>query len=57
MKPYREQPTLRIVCPHCRRKFDMAIAKLQTVVGVICIGCHKSIPMTAEFVAAMRVIK
>ena len=55
MKPYRE--TLPIFCPHCRRKFDVAITKLQSAVGVICIGCRKSIPMTAEFVAAMRVIK
>jgi hypothetical protein len=35
----------------------VAVAKLQDAVGVVCTSCRKSIPMTPEFVAAMRVIK
>jgi hypothetical protein len=33
------------------------IAKLrESIVGIICTGCRKSIPLTAEFVEAIRAI-
>jgi predicted Zn finger-like uncharacterized protein len=54
MKPYRE-PTLPIICPDCQRMIYVAGTKLQqNAVGVRCIACRKAIPITLEFLAAIR---
>ena len=54
VKPY-DQPTLPIRCPHRERTIYIAVAKLQqSVVGVVCTGCRKSIPMTPDFLEAIR---
>jgi len=56
VKPERD-PSLPIYCPSCERAVYVAIAKLQSAVGVVCTGCRKSIPMSAEFVEAIAALK
>ena len=54
MKPYRE-PMLLIWCPACKRKVELAIAKLQT--GTCVCTCGKPIKMTPEFAAIVQGMK
>ena len=53
MKPHGE-PALPIHCPNCQRTIYIAVAKLQNVVGIVCVSCRKQIPLTAEFREAIR---
>ena len=50
MKP---EPTLPIHCPTCERTVYIAVAKLQSAVGVVCVSCRKAIPITPDFLEAI----
>jgi hypothetical protein len=45
------EPALPIVCPHCRKTTEVAIAKLVKDEGVLCRSCGKTTKATAEFLA------
>jgi hypothetical protein len=47
--------SILIFCLTCERKVYIAVAKFEhSIVGVICTGCDKTIPVTPEFLAAIR---
>ncbi len=49
------EPALPIHCPHCQHVVHVPITTLQRgAVGVVCVHCRKQIPLTREFVEAIR---
>ena len=50
-------PSLPGFCPHCEKTIYIAVAKLKSAVGIICVARKKEIAITPDFANAMRTME